>query len=42
MPLMMPAAVIGIQAICTAQTVADGAEQHQVDDQHQAHALPAE
>jgi hypothetical protein len=36
MPLMMPAAVTGIQAICTAHTVStDGAEQRQVDDQHQ-------
>jgi hypothetical protein len=38
---MMPAAITGIQAICTAQIVgADGAEQHQVDDEHQAHAFP--
>jgi hypothetical protein len=40
MPLMMPAAVTGIQAICTAHTgKADGAEQRHVD-QHQAHTLP--
>ena len=43
MPLMTPAAVIGIHIICTAQIVTpSGAEQHEVDDEHQADALPRE
>ena len=43
MPLMMPAAVIGIHSICTAQIVsADRTEQREVDHQHHADALPGE
>jgi hypothetical protein len=40
---MMPAAVIGIHSICIAHTVAPIApNRNRFDEQHHAHALPAE